>query len=187
MRISVHHDHHPFPSDGSTIPVQLDDSIENLHFFTDRAADATLNPIALPFTAGIQDYIAVLAESISRQCVLDPSQRPITQDRLLRWAFTSYARANPILEVGSAGNWRFLEGEKKRETDGEREGTRGNPDDSGGADVFGGETTGRRVGADRFPRECVGGVGGDWLGGGVVGGADGSACEEQAFAVILFF
>ena len=105
--ISVHLDHHPSPSDGSTIPVQLDDSIENLHFFTDRAADATLNPITLPFTAGMQDYIAVLAESISRQCVLDPSQRPITQDRLLRWAFTSYARANMILEVGSAGNRRF--------------------------------------------------------------------------------
>ena len=80
----------------------------------------------------------------------------------------------------------FVEGEKRRETDGKREGTGGNPDDSGGTDVFGGETTGRRVGADRFPRECVGCVGGDFIGGGVGGGADGSACEEQAFVVSAF-
>lgn len=105
---------------------------------------------------------------------------------MLRWAFTSYARANTILEVGSAGVDDFVEGEKRREPDGKREGTGGNPDDSGGTDVFGGETTGRRVGADRFPRECVGCVGGGFVGGGVVGGADGSACEEQAFVVSAF-
>lgn len=78
--------------------------MENLHFFTDRAADATLNPFALPFTASMQDYILVLAESIARQCVLDPKQRPITHDRLLRWAYTSFSRGNEILAVEMAGS-----------------------------------------------------------------------------------
>lgn len=113
----------------------------------DRAADAMLNPFTLPFTASMQDYILVLAESIAKQCVLDPAQRNITHDRLLHWAFTSYSLGNEILEVGEMGAWN-VESENGDGDEGGFEGTARDSDHSNAADVLGGKTAGCGIGAD---------------------------------------
>lgn len=84
--------------DGSTVSISILGSEENLHFFTDRVADAILNPSTLPFSLIMKDYILVIAESIGRRCSSSTEQL-FSLNTIMEWANESYSHGMEISRV----------------------------------------------------------------------------------------
>lgn len=101
-------DYQPPLLDGSKIPLFYQDHQENLHFFTDRVADAIENPFKLPFSPTLIEYIHQQSRSISSFC--EVNEQSIWYHSLYEWIRQSNEVSRKVFHLAQQMN---LEGSEE--------------------------------------------------------------------------
>lgn len=82
--------------DASSVTVNYKGKRENLHFFTDRVADGLLNPIDLPLSLQMEQYVQECAQSIAALCSME---KDVSYELIQRWAYQSFSLAEELLSM----------------------------------------------------------------------------------------